>query len=118
MPKRYKTILLEDDMVARMVLENYCLNHPSIKFLKDFDDIAEAIDYIKDHPVDLILLDIQLKRSSGFDLLQHLPAHVKVIITTSDPGNIEKAHLYNIDNVLIKPITLESFLWSIKKISN
>ncbi len=118
MSKKFKTILLEDDMVARMILENYCSNHPSIEFVKDFDDITEAIEYIKNHPVDLIFLDIQLKNSSGFDLLQHVPSHVKVIITTSDPENIEKAHTYNIDNVLIKPITLESFLWSVKKISD
>lgn len=104
-------------MVARMILENYCLNHPSIEFLKDFDDIKDAAHYIKDHPVDLIFLDIQLKESSGFDLLQYLSADTQVIITTSDSANIEKAHHYNIDNVLIKPITLEAFLWSIKKLS-
>lgn len=97
---------------------NYCSNHPSIEFVKDFDDIAEAIDYINTHPVDLIFLDIQLKNSSGFDLLQHVPSTTKVIITTSDSDNIEKAHSYHIDNILIKPITLESFLWSIKKLSD
>lgn len=118
MPNKLKTILLEDDMVARMILENYCSNHPSIEFVKDFDDIAEAIDYINTHPVDLIFLDIQLKNSSGFDLLQHVPSTTKVIITTSDSDNIEKAHSYHIDNILIKPITLESFLWSIKKLSD
>lgn len=118
MPKKFKTILLEDDMVARMILENYCLNHPSIEFVKDFDDIAEAVDYLKEHPVDLIFLDIQLKNSSGFDLLQYLSANTQVIITTSDSANIEKAHTYHIDNVLIKPITLEAFLWSIKKLDS
>lgn len=110
--------MLEDDMVARMILENYCINHPSIEFLKDFDDVEEAAEYLKHHPVDLIFLDIQLKHSSGFDLLQYLPPNVQVIITTSDMDNIEKAQSFHIDNVLIKPITLEAFLWSVKKISD
>jgi response regulator of citrate/malate metabolism len=118
MPNRFKTILVEDDMVARMILENYCTNHPSIRFLKDFDDIEDAISFVKNNPVDLVFLDIQLRNSSGFDLLQHLPASTQVIITTSDSGNIEKAHRYKIDNVLIKPITLEAFLWSVKKLSS
>lgn len=114
---KYKTILLEDDMVARMILENYCLNHPSIELLDDFDDIAEAADYLKEHPVDLIFLDIQLKNSSGFDLLQYVSPDTQIIVTTSDSANIEKARNYQIENVLIKPITLESFLWSIKNVS-
>lgn len=114
---KYKTILLEDDMVARMILENYCLNHPSIEFLDDFDDIAEAAEYIKEHPVDLIFLDIQLKNSSGFDLLKHVSPDTEVVVTTSDPANIEKAQQHHIENVLLKPITLEAFLWSIKNIS-
>jgi response regulator of citrate/malate metabolism len=116
MHKKLKTILLEDDMVARMLLTNYCNNHPAIELLKDFDDISTAKEYIAKEPVDLVLLDIQLKNSSGFDLLPYLPPSTQVIVTTGNTKNIEDAKKIGIDNCLLKPIVLEDFLWSVKRL--
>ena len=109
-----KTIILEDDLMARMILENYCENHPNIELKADFDDIDAAIQYINNHDVDLVFLDIQLKNSNGFDLLSHLNPSTQVIITTGDADILPKAAKYGIKNTLIKPITLEQFLWSVK----
>jgi response regulator of citrate/malate metabolism len=114
MKQPLKTIILEDDLMARMILENYCENHPDIELKADFDDIQEAIQYIGNHNVDLVFLDIQLKNSNGFDLLSHLNPTTQVIITTGDTDIIPKAAKYGIKNTLIKPITLEQFLWSVK----
>lgn len=116
MNNKLKTIILEDDMVSRMILENYCKNHPSIELIKDFDDIASAKDFITNEHVDLVLLDIQLKNSSGFDLLRFLPPSTQVIVTTGSKKSIEEAKKLGLDNCLLKPISLESFLISIKKL--
>ena len=116
MNNKLKTIIIEDDMVSRMILENYCKNHPNIELVNDFDDVESALAYLSKIKVDLILLDIQLKNSSGFDLIQHIPPETKVIITTGNKDNISIAQKMGINNYLIKPITLEEFLWSIKKL--
>ena len=116
MNNKLKTIMLEDDMVSRMILENYCQNHPSIHLIKDFDDIASAKDFLAKEQVDLVLLDIQLKNSSGFDLLQYLPPSTQVIVTTGSTKSIEEAKKLGLENCLLKPINLESFLFSIKKL--
>ncbi|MFN5133830.1 MAG: LytR/AlgR family response regulator transcription factor [Chitinophagaceae bacterium] len=114
MKQPLKTIILEDDLMARMILENFCENHPDIELKADFDDIEEAIQYLDKHEVDLVFLDIQLKNSNGFDLLSHMKSSTQVIITTGDTDIIPKAAKYGINNTLIKPITLEQFLWSVK----
>jgi len=116
MNHKLKTIILEDDMVSRMILENYCRNHPDIDLINDFDDIASAKDFLSKENVDLVLLDIQLKNSSGFDLLQFLPKSTQVIVTTGSTQSIEEAKKMGLDNCLLKPISLESFLFSIKKL--
>ncbi|MFN9112429.1 MAG: response regulator, partial [Bacteroidota bacterium] len=64
----------------------------------------------------LVLLDIQLKNSSGFDLLQYLPPSTQVIVTTGSTKSIEEAKKLGLENCLLKPINLESFLFSIKKL--
>jgi response regulator of citrate/malate metabolism len=116
MNNKLKTIILEDDMVSRMILENYCKNHPFIDLIKDFDDIASAKEFLAKEHVDLILLDIQLKNSSGFDILQSLPPSTQVIVTTGSTQSIAQANKLGLDNCLLKPISLESFLFSIKKL--
>jgi response regulator of citrate/malate metabolism len=109
-----KTIILEDDLMARMILENFCENHPAIELKADFDDIDEAIEYISKHKVDLVFLDIHLKNSNGFDLLTYLKPSTQVIITTGDTAISPQAAKYGLTNILLKPITLEQFLWSIR----
>ncbi len=116
MNNKLKTIIVEDDMVARMILENYCQNHPDIELLKDFDAVENAREYISREKVDLVLLDIQLKDSSGFDLLKYLPTSTQVIVTTGSSSNIKEAQALGLDNCLLKPITLQDFLLSIKKL--
>ena len=64
----------------------------------------------------MVLLDIQLKNSSGFDLLPYLPPSTQVIVTTGNTKNIEDAKKIGIDNCLLKPIVLEDFLWSVKRL--
>jgi response regulator of citrate/malate metabolism len=118
MNNKLKTIIVEDDMVARMILENYCQNHPDIELLKDFDDVEGAEAYLNHEKVDLVLLDIQLKNSSGFDLLRYLPENTHVIVTTGSESNIMEAKAHGLDNCLLKPITLQDFLWSIKKVKS
>ena len=118
MQKRYKTILLEDDMMARMLLEIYCLNHPNIELVADFDDVPPAIDYVKSHPVDLVFLDISLKNSSGFDLLPAFTSGTYVVITTADTEISPKAKTYGLDHALIKPFTLQEFLSCIEDLKN
>ena len=116
MSTKLKTIILEDDMVSRMMLENYCRNHPDIELIKDFDDVPSAVKFMENEEVDLILLDIQLKNSSGFDILHHLSNGTQVIVTTSSEDYINQAREKGLDNSLLKPIALENFLWSIKKL--
>jgi len=116
MNNKLKTIIIEDDMVARMILENYCKNHPDIQLLHDFDNVSDAQQYLKNEQADLVLLDIQLRNSSGFDLLKYLPKNTQVIVTTGSENNIAEAKKLGLEICLLKPITLEDFLHSIKKL--
>jgi two-component system CitB family response regulator/CitB family two-component system response regulator MalR len=117
MNNKLKTIILEDDMVSRMILEHYCKNHPYIELIKDFDDVSTAKKFLDNESVDLILLDIQLRNSSGFDLLQYLPPSTQVIVTTGSKKSLEEAKKLGLNNCLLKPISLEQFLWSIKNLN-
>lgn len=114
--RKLETVILEDDMVSRLILEHYCDNHPSISFAAAFDDIDEAIEYLGKKEVDVIFLDIHLKTTSGFDMLKHIPPSVSVVVTSGDARNMEIARMFEIPHYLQKPITLELFLKVVEEI--
>lgn len=110
MQGKLKTIILEDDFFLKTILEMMCQQHPDIHYLGAFDDVNPALSCIHSDAVDLVLLDVQLRSSNGYELLQHLPAATRVAIISSNPAS-EKPQLPNsVIAFLSKPVRKEQFL--------
>lgn len=109
-------VILEDDQVSRMILEHFCSNHPEVKLLSSFEDVAEAAAFLQETPADIIFLDINLKSSNGFSLIDQVPSSCHFIVTAGDPANIEKAKTLGLKHSLLKPISLDAFMWGIEHI--
>jgi hypothetical protein len=45
--KKLITVILEDNLVARLTLEQFCSNYPYINFQGAFDTVKEASKFIK-----------------------------------------------------------------------
>ena len=79
-------ILVEDSTLVRERLREMLEEFPRIKLLGEYDNAAAAITALRQQPVDIVLLDIKLKGSSGLDVLRHVkgthPA-TKVIVFTN-----------------------------------
>ena len=74
-----------------------------------FSDEAEAIDYVKQHPIDLAVLDIVLKNMSGVDVLKQMKGinqTIKAIMLTGYPGldTASKSLEWGADEYCVKPI--------------
>ena len=79
-------ILVEDSTLVRERLREMLEEFSQIKLLGEYDNAAAAITALRQQPVDIVLLDIKLKGSSGLDVLRHVkgthPA-TKVIVFTN-----------------------------------
>ena len=85
--QKLRTIILEDDLVAKVLLEHFCENHPYLTFINTFDNVDDAAAYLETNGTDLIFLDIMLKDSVGFDLLnKQTDNKTKIVVTTSNPA--------------------------------
>lgn len=116
--QKLRTIILEDDLVAKVLLEHFCENHPYLTFINTFDNVDDAAAYLETNGTDLIFLDIMLKDSVGFDLLnKQTDNKTKIVVTTSNPAFFKEAERFGIRHFLLKPITLEAFLFTVKKIT-
>jgi response regulator of citrate/malate metabolism len=62
-------IIIEDEPLAVKILTDYISQVPFLELKESFKNAILAIDYLSDHHVDLIFLDIHLPKLKGMELL-------------------------------------------------
>ncbi len=92
MNKRIKLIIIEDDVLFRTILKKMLINCPNIEVCADFDNAEEALVYIKNNRVDVVLMDTCLTFMSGVEASKIINAYnpdIKVILFTSNNQDSE-----------------------------
>ena len=74
-------IIIEDEPLAAKVLVDYISQVPFLELKATFKDAILATDYLRDHKVNLMFLDINLPKLKGMTFLKTLPHPPAVIIT-------------------------------------
>lgn len=114
-----KSIIIDDEQMARAIIEKLCTNNSNIHLIDQFPSAIDAIKFLNQQSVDLLFLDIHMPVFTGFDLLQTIKNPPKVILTTSDKNFAIEAFEYNcIVDYLVKPITQDRFDKAITKALN
>ena len=114
--KTYKTIIIDDERLAREEVKRALLNYPEFVVLGEAANADEAIVLIEKERPDLIFLDIHMPEKSGFDLLEELTIVPEVVFTTAYDQYAVKAFEVNAIDYLVKPLREERFGISIEKV--
>lgn len=78
-----KTILIDDEPLARSLLAELLEDEKDIEIVASCNDGFEGLKAIQEFQPDLIFLDIQMPKITGFELLELLENPPKVIFTTA-----------------------------------
>ena len=113
---KHKCIIIEDQLPAQRILIRYIEDVPELELVETFTDPVAALAYLRQHPVELIFLDIHLPKLSGMDLLKVLPYKPKVILTTAFSEYALKGYEFDVVDYLLKPISFERFLKAVSKV--
>ena len=112
-----KCIIIDDDEIARLIIEEHCKKLDHLNVIASFDNALEAITYVNNNTVDLIFLDIHMPELNGFDFIDSLTNPCNVILTTSDTNFALNAFEYKcIVDYLVKPVKLPRFIKAVSKI--
>lgn len=111
-----KTILIDDEPLARSLLEELLEDEKDIEIVASCNDGFEGMKAIQEHQPDLIFLDIQMPKITGFELLELLDNPPKVIFTTAYDEYALKAFEVNALDYLLKPISLERLQKALEKV--
>ncbi len=112
-----RTILIDDEPLARDIVRFYLSDHPEIEVIAECCDGFEGLKAITLHKPDLIFLDIQMPKISGFEMLELVDDKPAVIFTTAFDEYAIKAFEVNAVDYLLKPIDKPRFDAAIKKLS-
>ena len=113
---KIKCIIIEDEPLAVKVLSDYVAQVPFLEPGGTFKDAILATEYLRDHSVDLIFLDIHLPKLKGMAFLKTLTHPPAVIITTAYHQYAVEGFNLNVTDYLLKPIEFERFLVAVNKV--
>lgn len=72
-----RTIAIDDEPWALKLVSGYIRKTPFLHLEEEFDNPLSALEYIENHPIDLIFLDIQMPDLMGTDFVKMLQAGPK-----------------------------------------
>lgn len=110
-------IIIEDLQVAADYLARCCQKSGAVEVLGHFPDVDQALAFLNKTQVDLLFLDVEMPGSTGFDLLDHLHYHPRVILTTSKEEYAYNAFQYHVADFLKKPFTYARFMEALAKVN-
>ncbi|MGN7205000.1 LytR/AlgR family response regulator transcription factor [Pedobacter sp. SAFR-022] len=111
-----RTILIDDEPLARDIIKYYLADHPEIEIVAECKDGFEGLKAIAQYEPDLIFLDVQMPKISGFEMLELVERRPNVIFTTAFDEFAIKAFDVNAIDYLLKPIEKERFDQALKKL--
>jgi two-component system, LytTR family, response regulator len=104
-----KAIIIDDEQPAREIIKHYLGVHDNITVIGEFSDGFAGIKGINELKPDLVFLDIQMPKLTGFEMLELLEATPYIIFTTAYDQYAIKAFEMNAVDYLLKPYSQERF---------
>jgi len=112
---KIKCLAIDDEPLALKQFSTYIDKVPFLENVGMFQSAYEAMDFLVDHDVDLMFVDINMPDLNGIDFVKSLTHNIKIIFTTAySEFAIEGFKVDAIDYIL-KPISFEVFLKSANK---
>jgi DNA-binding LytR/AlgR family response regulator len=113
--KQIRCLIVDDEPVAREILENHLAKIPQVEIIASCGHALEAFRVISSEAVDLVFLDINMPEISGLSFAKSVTRDIKVIFTTAyREYAVDGFDLQAVD-YLLKPISFERLMQGIRK---
>ena len=108
-------IIVDDEPLAVKLLESFVDKTPQLKLERSFTDSVEALAWLREHPVQLAFMDIQMPDMNGMELSHIVAGDTKIIFTTAFKEYAFESYEVNALDFLLKPVRYNKFLASVEK---
>src|SRR5215831_8151516 len=104
-----KIAIVDDEQLARKLLREYLSAYEDVEIVAECANGFEAVKAVSDLKPDLLLLDIQMPRLDGFEVLELIGREVGVIFVTAYDKYALRAFEVHAVDYLLKPFSAERF---------
>lgn len=108
-------IIVDDDSSSRDILKELVGLVPALELIKVCESAIEAVQVLKDDPVDLIFLDINMPEMTGLELIESLREKPQIILITGNENFAADAFALDVADYVLKPVTKSRFLQAVDK---
>lgn len=104
-----RVVIVDDEPLARAVVREYIAAHPGVEIVAECANGFEAVKAVSELSPDLLFLDVQMPKLSGFEVLELLGRQVPVVFTTAYDQYALRAFEVHAVDYLLKPFSAERF---------
>ena len=117
MRNKLKCVVVDDEPMAREIIEAYIAKTPNLELMASCKNAAEAILFAQEDDVGLFFLDINMPEISGLSLAKIIHKKTQIIFTTAYREYAIDGFNLNVVDYLLKPIAFDRFLQAVQKVS-
>jgi len=107
MPDTFRVIVVDDEEPARRLLRDYLKEVADISIVAECANGFEAVKAVAEHDPDLVLLDIQMPKLDGFEVVELLERDLPIIFVTAHDEHALRAFEVHAVDYLLKPFSTE-----------
>ncbi|MGB9470722.1 MAG: response regulator [Candidatus Acidiferrum sp.] len=108
--RKWKALIVDDEELARKLIREMLATHPEIEVASECGNGMEAVKAAGEHKPDLLFLDVQMPKLTGFDVLELIDRNgVAIVFVTAFDQYAMKAFDVHAVDYLLKPFSRERF---------
>jgi Response regulator of the LytR/AlgR family len=111
-----RALIVDDEEPARLLVRKFLEEFQDIEIVGECPDGFCATKCINQHKPDIIFLDVQMPKISGFEVLEIVEHKPQVIFTTAYDSYAIKAFDQNAVDYLLKPFSRDRFREAVQKV--
>ncbi len=117
MTDKLRTIIVEDEELARHLMKSFLAGNDKIEIIAECENGFEGVKMINELKPDLVFLDIQMPKITGFEMIELLDHKPQIVFATAYDQFAIKAFEHNAVDYLLKPYSKERLLEAVSKVT-
>jgi len=111
----YSCLIVDDEQLARQLLEGFVAKIPGLELKGLCKDPLEAMEILRNEDIDILFLDIQMPELTGVEFLKTLQHKPATIFTTAYSEYALEGYQLDVIDYLVKPFYLDRFIQAVNK---
>lgn len=110
-----RCLIVDDEPLARKVIKSHLKDFSDIEIAGECENALQAGEFLRKEKIDLMFLDIEMPKISGFEFLKSVKNPPKIIVVTAYRNYALKSYEYDVVDYLLKPVSFERFYKAVNK---